>query len=478
MIYKFINRKHELNHLEKEYSSEGAKFIVIYGRRRVGKTRLIEEFVKNKDYLYYLAAQESDRQQINEFKTFLAKKLNDEFLATNNFDTWKMLFSYLKKTWPKERRIILAIDEVTFIIKSNSAFTSYLQDFWDSFLSHTNTFLILSGSLVGLMMKDVLSNDSPLYGRRTSQLFLEPFTFKDARKFMYNKSFEDSINLYAIIGGVAKYLLFVSNKQPFKNFIEDYFVTKEGFFYREGLFILSQEFKEPSTYVDIFKAIAFGNTNMAEIASFTGLDSKKLSSYLDILITLGLVKKIVPITEKETKFRGAIYEIHDYFLTFWHRFIYPNRSRIEMRKVSAVMHDIMAQLPAYTGRKFETICIQFLQHINSTNQFPFIFKKIGKWWGNYRDENNERKTAEIDIVALNSSTNEVLFAECKWQSKPVDINVLTDLEKKSKLVQWNQNQRKEYFALFSKNGFTKGCTSYCKKYNILLFDLKDLKKIF
>lgn len=288
---RFVNRKKELEHLEKEYSNNKANFIVIYGRRRIGKTRLIEEFIKNKKTIYYLASQEADFQQIQEFKNLIYDQLKDDFLKENRFESWPLLFSYLEKIWPKNEKIILAIDEITYIIKQNPSFTSYLQKFWDNFLSKTNTTLILSGSLVGLLIESILSHNSPLYGRRTSQIHLKEFTFKDSLEFMKNKDIEDQIKFYSVTGGVAKYLLLINQNENFKDFLQNKVLNKEGFFSKEGIFFLTQEFKEPSTYLNILKAISFGNSKLNEISNYTGLDGKKISSYLDILINLGIIKK-------------------------------------------------------------------------------------------------------------------------------------------------------------------------------------------
>jgi uncharacterized protein len=457
----FVNRKRELNHLEKEYSTNNFSFIVIYGRRRIGKTRLIEEFIKNKKAIYYLASQESDLQQINEFKILIANELNDLFLKENIFKSWPLLFSYLEKTWPKKEKIILVLDEITYIIKQNPSFISYLQKFLDSFLSKTNTCLILSGSLVGLLIESVLSYNSPLYGRRTSQIHLEEFTFKDSLEFMKNKNIQEQIEFYSVTGGVAKYLLFIDKDENFKDFLLNKVLNKEGFFSKEGIFFLSQEFKEPATYLNILKAISFGNSKLNEISNYTGLEGKKISSYLDILINLGIIKKEIPITEYEFKFRGAIYKLKDNFLKFWHRFIYVNRSYIEIGKEKELYNKISKDINANLGFVFEDICKQFLKN-------DYLNYKLGTWWGSYR-ENNIRKTVEIDIVAINNK--EILFCECKYKDNVDAEKIYNELKEKSKHVKWNNENRIEHFAIFAKSFKNK-----IKKENLILYDLKDIEK--
>jgi len=466
---EFIGREYEISHLEKEYAAKGSRFVVIYGRRRVGKTTLIERFIEKKDSAYYLAAEEKDFQQIEEFKKLLSRSFNDEFLGSNTFADWKDLFSYLGKVWPKERRMVLAIDEVTFIIRSNPSFPSYLQKFWDETLSRSNTFLILSGSLVGIILGSVLSESSPLYGRRTSQMLLLPYNLRDAIKFMRGFGFEDKLRFYGAIGGVAKYLTLVKDSDSFAGFLEDKFFTKEGFFYPEGLFLISQEVKEVSTYVDIMKAISFGYTKLSEIASFCGHEPKKTSSYLDILVTLGLVKRMVPVTENEKKFRGGTYEINDPYLRFWHRFIYPNRSRIEMRQGKEAMKEAMPEIRAYMGRVFERICIEYAQ-----SELSGSFQKFGKWWGDTYDKQEKKSLAvEIDIVAINEVESTVLFGECKWQDDADAAGILTILREKASHVEWRKDIRKERYMIFAKSFKKK-----IEEKDVVLIDLKAMEKAF
>ncbi len=454
---KFINREHELGHLESEYKEGKPKFVVIYGRRRVGKTRLIQEFAEGKKVAYYTAAQESEKQQVAEFRAIIANVLGDKFLMEAKLDDWKQLFGYLPKTWPKKERIILAIDEVTFIIKSNRSFPSYLQKLWDSFLSKTNTFLILSGSLMGMMLHDVLEYPSPLYGRRTSQIFLKPLDFKNAAKFLEAFSFEDKIRYYSIIGGIPKYLELISPKENFEHFINEKFLDKEGFFYQEAMFLISQEFHEPSTYMGILKSISFGNTKLNEISAFTGMEAKIISRYLDILITMGLIKKETPVTEDAKKSRNSIYLLNDPFLIFWYRFVQPNISYIEIRQSDKVWAEIKGSINSLVGKAFEEVCKESLL----STAGPGI--RIGRWWS--------RKGDEIDIVAINEKEGEITFAECKWQENVDATKILKELKEKSAYVNWRSERRKENYAIFAKS-FSHGV----KEPGLALYSLEDMEK--
>ncbi len=468
----FINREYELNHLNIEYRKNTPKFIIIYGRRRVGKTSLIEEFLKDKkDYMYYLADQQVEHQQIEDFKQQVYAYTKDEFLAKTIFKNWDQFFSYLTKTIPKEKRIILAVDELTYIIKSNPAFPSILQKYWDQFFSKTNIFLIMSGSLVGLMLKKVLNYNSPLYGRRTSQIHLEPFNFKLSSKFMKKYNIENKILFYSITGGVAKYLIMIEEKNISK-FLKLKFIEKEGFFYQEGMFLMSQEFKNPNVYLSILKSIALGNTKLNEISNFVGKDSKKISRYIDVLHAIGIVKREVPITKDPLKFRRGIYKIEDNYLRFWFKFIFPNKSKIEIRDTNEVFASIMSNLPFYTSFVFEDICKEFLMELNRQKKI-LSFSKIGGWWGFYRDKHNTRKELEIDLVALDEKTKQILFGECKWKSKINAKKILQELKEKSRFVDWCKDKRKEFYVIFAKSFKEK-----IKEKNVFCFDLKDLEKVF
>lgn len=470
----FIDRERELGHLNAEYGKNGAKFIVIYGRRRVGKTTLIEEFLRSKkDIIYYTADQQLEQQQIEDFKRQVAPYARDEFLEKTRFENWDQFFSYLSsKVVPKDKRLVLAIDEVTYIIKNNPAFPSILQKYWDKCLSKTNVFLLISGSLVGLMLKDVLSYGSPLYGRRTSQMQIEPFDLKTSSEFLKGRIIEDKIAIYSLVGGVAKYLVLASEEKSVNALVKNKFLEKEGFFYQEGLFLMAQEFKNPTVYMSVLKAISMGNSRLNEIANFVGVDGKKISMYLDILQTLGLVSKIVPVTEDEDRFRGAVYRITDNFLRFWFRFVFPNRSQIELHDTAGLQEQIRSSMKSsHIPFVFEDVSRELLAGRQSL--LPFEFSKMGNWWGAYRDKGtNERKTAEIDIVALNEKTGKILFAECKWRDlKLADaVKILDELKKKSEFVSWKNDDREEYFGIIARKLDGK---IELKKKGFLAIDLAD-----
>ena len=465
----FINREYELNHLEEEFLKDTARFVVIYGRRRVGKTALIEEFGRNKkDFIYYLADQQSQTQQIESFKQQIYEYTRDDFLLKMRFGDWDQFFGYLSKILPADKRLVLAVDEITYLIKSTPAFTSILQKYWDTFFSGTKIFLILSGSLVGMMLRDVLNYDSPLYGRRTSQIHLRAFDFKHASMFLERFDIEDRILLYSITGGVAKYLLLIEEGSV-REFIRKKIIEKEGFFYQETIFLLSQEFKNPNIYLSILKAIALGHTKLGEISNFVGIDGKKITRYLDVLQEIGVVMRQVPVTEDPLRFRKSIYHIEDNFLDFWFRFVMPNRSRIELRDTKGLLDNVMDLMPDYASATFEDVSMEFLQGAGREGRLPAQFIHWGRWW----DRENE-----IDVVALNRDTFDILFCECKWRSRKAGVDVIAQLLDKAPLVNWFNERRREHYAVISKGGFTKKAVEFAEERGVLLFDLKDMGEYF
>jgi len=449
-MVRFIDREYELSLLKDAWRQKGGKFIVIYGRRRVGKTRIGMEFTKGRKGIFYIAEDTNKKVQIGGLKNRIADFLDDGFLRKTEISEWSALFDYLGKVLPKNQRYYFFIDEFSYIIKNDSGVPSALQKFWDTFLSKTQAFLIVSGSVFGLMSEKILSSASPLYGRRTRDLLIRPLPFRHAEKFL-KMPFEEKMKAYLAIGGIPEYLLKAGNYNNAGAFLESEFMKRDGYFYREPYFLLSQEFKEIKTYFTILNAVAYGNTKPTEIANFSGIKTREIYPYLENLIRLGFIKRITPLVGKR---KSGIYLISDVFFDFWFNFVFPNREDIEQNQ--ALLEKPKAN--AYFGKRFEILVREeFLPKMQG-------FEKTGKWW---------HKDKEIDIAALNEHTKEILFCECKWKNKVNAEKVLVELKEKSQHVQWNNQKRKEHYAVFAKSFKKK-----FKQKGIHLYDLKDLEKAF
>lgn len=413
----------------------------------MGKSRLIVEFLKDKDHVYHLANQESANEQVNSFKESLSQVLDDEFLRDDYFGDWKQLFKYLIKNMPRDRKIALAIDEVTYIIKRNHSFPSYLQNFWDTFLKDTEVMLILCGSLIGLMKESILDYSSPLYGRRSGQIHLKPLKASELGVFIEDK--EKLVRLYSMMGGVPRYYELIDMEDDLTHIV-DKILSPESAFFEEGIFLMGQEFKELGNYNSILKSMSRGNTELSDIANDIGMESRKLSNYMDNLYAVGLIKKEKPVTNTQKRYRGYRYHIKDNFMDFWYKFVFPNRGQIEERTLC--YRDIKDELDHFTAKKFEDICKQ---------EMAKEYEKVGTWW---------RDGEEIDLVGLDERGRTIGFAECKWTNKPVGKAVYVSLKKKSRSVRWHED-RTETFHIFSRSGFTNELKNI---EDVVLYDLSFL----
>lgn len=463
MITQFVNRADELDFLESKYKNEKAQFIVIYGRRRVGKTETILKFSVDKPHVYFLASKVSGNEQIKQVIESVYDAIQDKAI----FDLkpeWETIFKYLSNL---NERFIIAIDEFPYLIEADKSIPSLFQRAWDLYLKNSKIFLILSGSSISMMENEVLGFKSPLYGRRTGQWMIEELKFKDALGFFPNYSFKDKIAVYGILGGIPFYLQEFDDGKNIEGNIKEKILKKGEILYEEPYFLLREELREPRIYFTILGAISKGNSKFGDIMNASGLDRNTITRYLSILESLRWIRKDLPVTELKSSKKG-LYKINDHFFNFWFRFVLPNLSKIEENADNAFDERIKPSLNEYISRVFEGVCREFLIDLNKQNKLPFKFSRIGSWW---------HKENEIDLVALNEDTEEILFAECKWQEVPVKTKVIEQLIEKSGLVNWRK-QRNEYFMVISKSGFTGESKEFMKDKGILYLDLTDIEKFY
>lgn len=447
---KFIGRDKELQSLEKEYKREGS-FVVIYGRRRVGKTTLIKEFIKTKTAFYYLATQELESQSMKRFAGVISRTIGNALLQNVAFSDWLDLFRVIAEYKPEEKKVVV-IDEFPYLVKTNPAFPSILQNVWDEVLKDKNVMLILCGSLIGMMKKHALSYDSPLYGRRTAQIRLMPLQFTDVYSSQ-NISFPSAVEQYSVTGGVPKYLEFFYEDNLMEQ-IEETVLSKNGFLYEEPHFLLSNEVQVPINYFSIIKTIADGNHKLSKIGSALNLDSSALTPYLNTLSDLGFIEKQVPITEKNPeKSRKGLYFISDNFVRFWFRYIYPYKGELELDNIQIVKDEMKKDfVEKFVAFSYETICMNIFARLCESDSLSFVPSKIGSYW-----LNDYEGDTQIDVMAVDT-TNRILFAgECKYHRSVVDADVYFDLKKKVEESLEIQNTFKDYkvlYGVFSKSGFS------------------------
>ncbi len=449
---KFVNRKKELRSLENFHEKEGFEFLILSGRRRVGKTRLLQEFLKNKNKIFLLCENRKWEYNLEKFNEKIAEHFD---IPSPNFKSFKDCFNFISKK--KRKKTIVSIDEFSYLIKNNEDILAEFQSIIDENLQNKDIMLILSGSAVSMMEREILGHKSPLYGRTTGQIMLQPLKFRHLLEWYKDSNIEEIIKIYGICDGIPKYLEFFEGKNLEKEIKENIF-NPSAFLFREPKLLLEEELREPRTYFEILESISLGYTKITEIANHSYMEAKNVSSYLSILRDLGFVRKETSILTK--KRRRGIYRMKDNFFNFWFRFISKNFGEIENWQIDPSWRKFKKEFDAYLSFIFEKVCREFLLGTN--------YAEVGRWW--YKDK-------EIDILGLNEQENKILFGECKWSKNPVGLEVLQDLEKKSKYVRWGKEKRKEQYALFSKSGFKKDLKELRRK-DLLLYDLDNLKKNF
>ena len=447
----FIGRERELKALEKLYTSNKFEFAVIYGRRRVGKTALINRFIGDKSAIYFMGVESNAKQNLENFSKSIIE-YSSGIEAETAFLSFQAALEYVFKLAEKER-LILAIDEYPYVARSSKSFASTLQLLIDKYKDTSKLMLILCGSSMSYMEDHVLAYKAPLYGRRTAQIKLLPFDFEETCHYFKNFSDEDKALIYGIVGGTPQYLLQMDDRLSVEDNIKNTFLNPISFLYEEPANLLKQEVREPAIYTAIITAIAAGASRMSEISSKVGEDTNVCSTYIKNLINLGIVQKETPYGEKAS--RKSVYSIEDNMFRFWHRFVLENNSVIARGATELVYKRIEPQLSDYIGKVFEDICKQYLWKRLLAGECPVEFTSLGRWWGN---DPIEKSQAEIDIIGEQDKTT-ALFCECKWTNEKVDLGVLETLVKHSRLFSY----KKIYYYLFSKSGFTKGCIDEVKK---------------
>lgn len=453
----FVNREEELGFLNKQWVKNNAQLVVIYGKRRVGKTEISINFAKNKPHIYFLCEKVSPFIQLRKVTGTIGSYFKDEFLPPKGFDDWETVFKYIAA---KNEKLVVVIDEFPYLVEADGAVPSTFQKAWDLYLKNSKIYLILLGSSISMMERTTLFYKAPLYGRRTGQLLIKPFKFRELKKVFPEKKFDEILAVYSVVGGTPLYLNKFSGKGCF-DVIRDEILQKGKPLYEEVEFLLREELKEPRNYFSILEALSLGKHKLSEIINETGFDKGIVSRYIDILNSLQITKKETPVTEHmPQKSRKGIYQIDDNFFNFWFRFVFRNKSLLEENRINDVMSQIKEAVPAMLSKNYEKVSSEILLNAVLNKDVPLEFEKYGRWWD---------KNEEIDLIALNSKTNEILFGEVKWSNKPVGIDIYRELKEKSQVVDWGGGNRKEYFALFSKSGFTPEMEHIAKNENIFLF---------
>lgn len=452
---KFVDRENELKTLEKEYARKDSSLVIVYGRRRVGKTELIRHFIQDKPSVYFLATEESEAMNREAFQGLVADFLDDDLLRASVLTRWEPIFRQLAAAAEKQR-IVIVMDEFQYIGKSNPAFLSVFQRIWDTILKQADVMLILCGSLVSMMMSQTLNHSSPLYGRRTAQLHVRPVSFVHYHEF-FDDSFteEDLIKRYSITGGIPKYIEMFNKEKNLERAVRESILDSSSFLFDEPEFLLQKEVTDIGSYFSILRVIAAGNHKLSKMAAMLQQKQTNLPRYLKVLIDLDLLVREVPVTENNpSKSKKGLYQIRDNFIRFWFQFIYPNLSYLEMGHQNIVLNRLKRNfIDNQVSFVYEQICQGKLWNLSAEGKLPGILERVGRWWDN---------THEIDVAGLSEADRLLVLGVCKFWAGPVGINVLTNLEQKAAFVEWQKEKRKTMYVLFSIHGFSEELQAIAK----------------
>lgn len=468
----FLGRKSELDVLQQEYDKRRFAFSVIYGRRRVGKTTLIREFIKDKPAIYFQATQSNEKDNLENFSRAIGIFEGKGIDIAYQFANFRALLDYITQL-ARENDLVLAIDEFPYLAKSYPEISSILQYYMDHiWRENVSLHLILAGSSMSFMEHQVLGYESPLYGRKTSQIKVLPFTFAETLAFFPTVKAEDAFTYYAITGGIPLYLSYMEPARSVTENILNTFLNKNSAIFEEPFNLLQQELRSPASYNAILTAIADGASKQNEIATKAGISSSLAAKQIDNLMELGIVEKRLPIGETSKKL--GVYHVKDGLFRFWYRFVAKNMSYIELNQTEALMDYILRFLPAFLASSFEEISREWLAYQMKIGEIPIIYGKLGAWWGNNK---RKKKQEEIDVCGLDIFEENVLLGECKWRNTPVDAAVLSVLIQRGEDLFSHKNRT--YF-VFSKSGYTKEAQKFAQAQQLHLITFQqmaqDLKK--
>ena len=431
----FIDREKEMETLTEVARSKKAELVVVYGRRRVGKSTLLTEFAKREGALYLLA----------DVSENVLETLAQQAGGFVRFGNWEDFFTFLHTS---PHRIII-IDEFQYLYAVNKAWPTILQRWWEK-LKETDKKIILCGSLVSTITRIASGYGSALYGRKTREMQIAPLPFRFIQKFFPKYTMAQLVEAYAILGGVPRYLEEFDGSLGVQENIRRHITDKTSFLYNEPMNLLFEEFRSPAPYVSILLAITQGQVKFGEIADASMMERHRLPKYLLVLERAGIIEKDVPVTERRLKVKNTRYRIRDNFYRFWFTFVFRQKSLIEQGMEDVVTGMVKEGLAAYVGRVFEDICKEF---IIDTRIFPLT--AIGKWW---------LKDREVDIMAVHKERS--LLCECKWQDRVDAREVLASLKEKTVELPGQKT-----YALFAKSFREK-----FREPGVLLFDLTEMKK--
>lgn len=479
----FIGRETELKFLEDKYHEKKAQLIVLYGRRRVGKTETLREFCKGKPHIFFSCTQSTDKVQLAKFSKQVLRENIPAKQYISEFADWEKAFRALLELPYGDKKKLVVIDEFPYMCKGNRSVPSILQNLWDTVFKESSVMLILCGSAMSFIEKELLAEKNPLYGRATGIYKMKKMGFYDAARFFPNYSEEEKILAYAVLGGIPHYLNQFSPDLSVAENIKRNILTKGAVLYSEVDFLLHQELRETPIYNSIIEAVALGNTKLNDISQKSLVeDTSKTSVYLKNLMELGIVEREFSVnagTKEKANANRGLYRLTDNFFRFWYAFGFANLSQLEDGDVEGVYEYLVEPaLHEFASLSFEDVCKEFVRELQKKNALPFRYAKMGRWMGKTIVRDPEAKNGvrmaetEIDLLAVDREAKEYLVGECKFKRNPFSYSEYLDT--RAKLAPLKE-KAKFYYVLFSESGFDEKIKAKAERLEELyLYDLKEI----
>lgn len=466
----FYGRRHELQMLDDVFARAQGKLFVLYGRRRVGKTALVQHWLTTRKPrgFYWVAHQSSSPILLRSLSREIQRVRfpGEEIPAEFTLPSWDMAFREIAAL-AQESPLVVVLDEFTYLLESDRSVASLLQNAWDGILKHTNVFLILSGSHAGMIARDVLAYRSPLFGRATQTLHLQPLPFGVVTEMFPKMTGADLVTVYGLVGGIVDYLTPLREEVSLTDNLRA--LLMESKVLEDAPSLLRDQLGNAPNYLAIVEMIAAGYSRVTDIARMVDQEPTAVSYYLKTLQDLGIVERIVPALEPHPeRSKQGRYVIRDHYLRFFYRFISDEVPRLRQRLDRLAMGKLAQHIAEFTGTYiFEDLCREWVERTANVGQFPFLPRRVGAVWG--------RGRPQIDVLAINPDEHAILLGECKWTDPRLDKPVVEKLLKEAAdIVPPSPQPWKTYFAFFSKTGFTPEARRAADRVDSLWIDLDKL----
>ena len=476
----FIGREAELRFLEDKYNEGRGQLIVLYGRRRVGKTETLREFCKDKPHVFFSCTQSTDKVQLARFSKQLLKENIPAKNYVSEFEDWEKAFRAIGQLPYGEKKKLIVIDEFPYMCAANTSIPSIIQTLWDGELKDENVMIILCGSAMSFIEKELLAETNPLYARATGIYKMNKMGFYDSARFFPNYSDKDKVLAYAVLGGVPHYLNQFNSNLSVEENIKKSILTKGSVLYSEAEFLLHQELRETMVYNSIIEAVALGSTRLNDISQKSLVeDNAKTAVYLKNLMELGIVEREFSVDtgiKERAKAGRGLYRLTDSFFRFWYAFGFSNLSMLEDGDVDGVYeYAVKPLLDRFASLVFEDVCREFVRESQKKNALPFRYAKMGRWFGKTTVRGGSglvTAETEIDLLAIDKESKKYLVGECKFKNSPFDYSdYLNTVAKLTPL----KDTAEFYYALFSESSFDERLLTAAKESdNLLLYDIKDI----